>query len=74
MLYKCQEIDEKSEAGRNCMNTTFFKTDKMLKQFLFDKGQRSDKLTLLFMQGLIRMLFEPTVKKERNHGRNENRL
>jgi hypothetical protein len=51
MLYKCQEIDEKSETGRNCLNTTFFKTDKMLKQFLFDKGQRSDRLTLLFMQG-----------------------
>jgi len=66
MLYKCQEIDEKSESGRNCPNTTFFQTDKMLKQFLFDKGQRSDKL--------IHILFKTIVKKEHNHGRNENRL
>ena len=38
MLYKCQEIDEKFETRRHRLNTTFFQTDKMLKQFLFDKG------------------------------------
>jgi len=66
MFYKCQEIDEKSQREGNCRTTLFFHTDKISKQFLFDKGQRSDKLT--------QVLREPIVKKELNHGRNENRL
>jgi len=66
MFYKCQEIDEKSQREGNCRNTPFFQAGKISKQFLFDNGQRNDKLT--------QMLFETIVKKELNHGRNENRL
>lgn len=44
MLYKCQEIDEKSETGWNYFNTENLKKGTFLKQILFDKGQRSDKL------------------------------